>query len=66
MVGPRIEVKWSADGFYWELIDEDDRALARSTMNYQAIERCEGHAWRVIALCRHPSIPVRVTGEPSQ
>jgi hypothetical protein len=60
MVGPRIEVKWSADGFYWELSDEEGKTLARSAMNYQAVERCEGHAWRVITLCRDPSMNVTI------
>jgi hypothetical protein len=62
-MNPRIEVKFGSDGFFWELVDEDDRTLARSSMTYRDLARCEGHAWRVIALCRDPAVTV---GGPGQ
>jgi hypothetical protein len=59
-MSPTIEVKHASDGYYWELKDEEGKRLARSAFTYQDLERCEGHAWRVIALCRDPAAIVHV------
>ena len=57
-MNPRIQIVSTEEGFIWEVVDDEGRTLARSAMVYQDLGRCEGHAWRVIEMCRDPSISV--------